>query len=135
VRSGQLLHRDDDADDMFVAHLTMASGCAVSLVQSASSWGPPRSVTHVAGDRGSVWIDDGVWLADADDPSGHLVEPPPIAAQSGDPRHRFTHLELGPFTDLCRAFASAIEGEPITDAATFADGCAAQRVLDALRRE
>lgn len=135
VESSSLLHRGEDADDSFIAHLTMVSGCAVTLVQSATAWGPPSGVTRVVGDLGSVWIDSdaAVWLADAEHPGGQRLAGPPAAEPSDDPRHRFTHLELGPFTELCRRFAAAIAGDDSGNAATFADGVAAQRVLDDIR--
>jgi predicted dehydrogenase len=44
-------------------------------------------------------------------------------------------MELGPFTDLCRQFARAIEGGGTGEAATFADGAATQRVLDQIRKD
>jgi predicted dehydrogenase len=135
VQSGSLLHRGDDADDSFTAQLTMTSGCAVTLVQSATAWGPPGGVTRVVGDKGSVWIDGdaGVWLADAEHPDGRVMAKAPPVEPSDDPRHRFTHLELGPFTDLCRQFAVAVAGGGTGEAATFADGVATQRVLDDIR--
>ena len=135
VRSGSLLHRADDADDSFTAHLTMESGCDVTLVQSATAWGPPIAVTRVVGDEGTVWIDGdaAVWLADAAHPSGQLLAARIGTEPSDDPRHRFTHLELGPFTDLCRQFAVAIAGGSTGAAATFADGVGTQRVLDQIR--
>jgi predicted dehydrogenase len=135
VRSGSSLHRGDDADDSFTAHLTMASGCEVTLVQSATAWGPPTGTTRVVGDNGSVWMDgeSGVWLADAEHPDGRLMAKAPVPEASGDPRHRFTHLELGPFTELCRQFAVAIAGGGTGAAATFTDGLATQRVLDRIR--
>ncbi|MEY2424091.1 MAG: hypothetical protein QOI95_4158 [Acidimicrobiaceae bacterium] len=135
VRSGSLLHRADDADDGFTAHLTMASGCEVTVVQTAAAWGPPSGITRVVGDQGSVWLDDesGVWLADAEHPRGRLMAKAAAVEPSDDPRHRFTHLELGPFTELCRQFDVAIAGGPTGAAATFADGAATQRVLDLIR--
>lgn len=135
VRSASLLHRGDEADDSFTTHLTMESGCEVVLVQSATAWGPPSGVTRVVGDRGSVWIDgeSAVWLADAEHPGGRVLATGPVPAPSDDPRHRFTHLELGPFTELCRRFARAIVHGDAGDAATFADGVATQRVLDQIR--
>jgi predicted dehydrogenase len=135
VRSGALLHRAGDADDSFTAHLTMESGCEVTLVQTAAAWGPPSGITRVVGDEGSVWIDDesGVWMADASHPNGRLLAKAPATEPSDDPRHRFTHLELGPFTELCRQFGDAIAGGSTGAAATFADGAATQRVLDQVR--
>ena len=135
VRSSSVLRRANDADDTFIAHLVMESGCEVTLGQTAAAWGPPSGVTHVVGEQGSVWIDreSSVWLADAEHPGGRCVLEAAVAEPSDDPRHRFTHLELGPFTELCRRFAVAIAGGDAGDAATFADGVAAQRVLDQIR--
>lgn len=137
VRSGSRLHRGDDADDSFTAHLTMASGCEVTLVQSAAAWGPPSSITRVVGTDGTVWIDDesGVWLATTEHPGGRLVAKAPSVEPSDDPRHRFTHLELGPFTDLCRQFGVAMAGGGTGAAATFVDGVANQQVLDQIRKD
>jgi predicted dehydrogenase len=56
--------------------------------------------------------------------------PPPKEVGAG---HRFTHLELGPYTRLCQQFATAINGGGTGMAATFADGVAVQRILDAVR--
>lgn len=136
VRSGSLLRRGADADDSFSAHLGMTSGCEVAIVQSATTWGDPISVTRVAGDRGSIWIDEhsSVWHADVDQPQARKLFEAPSADRSDDPRHRFTHLELGPFTELCRRFSVAIDGGDPGDVATFADGLAAQRVLDDIRK-
>ena len=60
---------------------------------------------------------------------------PPV---SDDARHRFTHLELGPYTRLAQAFGAAIEGDAAVFTgdpapATFADGVATMAVLDAIR--
>ncbi|MEY2432187.1 MAG: hypothetical protein QOC92_1912 [Acidimicrobiaceae bacterium] len=136
VRSGSLLRRGEDADDSFTAHLTMESGCEVTLVQTAASWGPASGVTRIVGERGSVWVDDdlGVWLATGEHPVGRLIAKAQSAAASDDPRHRFTHLELGPFTELCHHFAAAIAGRDSGQATTFADGVATQRVLDLIRK-
>ena len=137
VRAAALSHRGDDAEDGFAVQLQMESGCEVTLQQIASAWGPPLEVARVVGDRGTVWIDRDrrVRLADAQRPDGEVVDVPASTqpAPSDDPRHRFTHLELGPFTELCRRFRDAIEGGESGGAATFADGVAAQRVIDRIR--
>ena len=55
---------------------------------------------------------------------------------SDDPRQRYTHLELGPYTRLARRCGPGSRAAP-ADAAvpvpTFADGLAEMRVLDAIR--
>jgi len=60
----------------------------------------------------------------------------PAAPASDDPRHRYTHLELGPYTRLCEALLARMRGgEAASPVAvpTFADGLACMRVLDAIR--
>ena len=56
--------------------------------------------------------------------------------ESGDPRERYTHLELGPYTRLAEALRDGLEGRPSTAAValpTFADGVAEMQVIDAIR--
>ena len=129
------------AADSFTMILEMSCGARVMVQQTAGAWGPSVNVTRVAGTGGTVWIEgDRVWLADADGPrcldvpSDLEVPPPPPA--STDPRHRFTHIELGPYTRLGEAFAERIRGLPPTSPvqpATFADGIACMVVLDRVR--
>ena len=129
------------AEDTFTVRCRFASGVDGVLQQTAAAWGPYAGITRVAGTRGTLWIDgDEPWLADADGvrrldvpPDLQLPAPP---AESDDPRHRFTHLELGPFTRLCEVLRAGVEGRPLPDAVpppTFADGVAEMRVLDAIR--
>ena len=137
VRSAALPRRGSDAEDSFIAHLVMESGCEVTLEQSAAAWGPPLEVSRVVGEHGTLWIDHDrrVNMADAAHPAGRVLDAqtsmPPVT--SDDPRHRFTHLELAPFTELCRRFHAAITGGDADGAATFADGVASQRVMDEIR--
>jgi predicted dehydrogenase len=134
------------AVDSFTALLDMASGAHVVVQQTAGAWGPMADVARVAGTEGTVWIADGrVWLAEAttgatgraqclDVPDDLALPPAPPA--SADPRRRFTHLELGPYTRLAEAFAARVRGLPSpspVEPATFADGVACMEVLDRLR--
>jgi predicted dehydrogenase len=126
------------AEDAFAVMAGLRRGCQVALVQSAGAWGPDATVTRVAGTEGTVWLDGGrAWLADADGERDLEVPAdlalPPAPTPSDDPRHRFTHLELGPYTRLCERFRDAIGGGAPGGAATFVDGLANQRVLDAIR--
>lgn len=129
------------AEDSFTVRFRLRSGVDGVLQQTAAAWGPYGGVTRVAGTDGSLWVDgDTVRLADRageralplpDD----LVLPEPPGA-SDDPRHRFTHLELGPYTRLCEVLRAAVDGRPVPGAVpvpTFADGLAATEVLDAIR--
>jgi predicted dehydrogenase len=133
--------REGVAEDSFTVRFRLASGAEGMLQQTAAAWGPLAGMTRVAGSRGTVWIDgDEPWLADADGtrrlevPADLVLPGPP--GESHDPRHRFTHLELGPFTRLCEVLRAGVEGRPRPDSVpvpTFADGVAEMRVLDAIR--
>ena len=60
----------------------------------------------------------------------------PCRRLSDDPRERYTHLELGPYTRLAEALRAAVDGLPADSAVvapTFVDGVAEMRVLDAIR--
>jgi predicted dehydrogenase len=133
--------RAEVAEDTFTVRFRLASGADGVLQQTAAAWGPYAGLTRIAGTKGTVWIDGDVpWIADAD---GTRVLPvpddlalPAAPDESADPRHKFTHLELGPFTRLCEALHAGVEGLPLPDAVplpTFADGVASMRVLDAIR--
>jgi predicted dehydrogenase len=94
----------------------------------------------VVGSKGTVSIDgDSVVLGDDRGVRAFPVPDDLVLApmeESDDPRHQFTHLELGPYTRLCEALHARIEGRPITNEVplpTFADGVACMRVLDAIR--
>lgn len=133
--------RDGVAEDSFTVRFRLGSGVEGVLQQTAAAWGPLAGMTRVAGSHGTVWIDgDEPWVADADgvrrlDVPADL-ELPGGAPESDDPRHRFTHLELGPFTRLCEVLRAGVEGRPLPDAVpvpTFADGLAEMQVMDAIR--
>lgn len=129
------------AEDSFTVRFRLASGLDGVLQQTAASWGSLPGVTRVAGTTGTVWIEgDEPWIADAGGTRRLAVPddllPPVPAAPSDDPRHRFTHLELGPFTRLCEVLLAGAEGRPIPSGVpvpTFVDGLATMRVLDAIR--
>jgi predicted dehydrogenase len=128
------------ADDTFTIRLRLRSGVEGVMQQTAAGWGPMRGLTTVAGTDGTIWIDgDRAWIADRNGPRPLDVPDDlafPAAPESDDPRHRFTHLELGPYTRLCECLRAAVAGEPVTAAVavpTFADGLAEMRVLDAVK--
>jgi predicted dehydrogenase len=141
ARLGLVSDRAGVAEDSFTVRFRLASGADGVLQQTAAAWGPLTGMTRVAGTRGTVWIDGSdAWLADAD--GARLLPVPPdlalpaAAGESDDPRHRFTHLELGPFTRLCEVLRAGVEGRDAPDAVpvpTFADGVAEMRVMDAIR--
>jgi predicted dehydrogenase len=128
------------ADDTFTVRFRLRSGAEGVMQQTAAGWGPMRGITAVAGTEGTVWIEgDEAWIADRDG-ARPLVVPDdlaiPPAAESNDPRHRFTHLELGPYTRLCECLRAAVEGVAYPTAVavpTFTDGLAEMQVLDAVK--
>ncbi len=135
----------DAAEDSFTVRFRLESGLHGTLQQTAAAWGPYAGMTRVAGTQGTIWVEgDEPWLADADGArrlevpddlalTGALIDVP---AESDDPRHRFTHLELGPFTRLCEVLRAGVEGRALptlVPVPTFADGVADMRVLDAIR--
>jgi predicted dehydrogenase len=130
------------AEDSFSVRATTRRGAEVIVVQTASAWSNRAgAVTAVAGTLGTVWTHEGVaWVADAEGERPLAVAADlelPASPESDDPRHRFTHLELGPYTRLCETFARGVRGEPFRAAVpvpTFADGVAEMLVIDAIRR-
>jgi predicted dehydrogenase len=128
------------ADDTFTVRFRLRSGVEGVMQQTAAGWGPMRGLTAVAGTDGTVWIDgDHAWIADRD--GAGLLEVPedlafaPPVEESDDPGHRFTHLELGPYTRLCECLRAAVESAPYPTTVavpTFADGLAEMQVLDAV---
>lgn len=141
ARLGVVSARDEVAEDSFTVRFRLANGADGVLQQTAAAWGPLSGISRVAGSLGSAWIDGtDAWVADADGTRRLEIPPdlalPPAPNVSDDPRHRYTHLEVGPFTRLCEALRAGVEGRPAPTAvplATFADGVAATRVLDAIR--
>ena len=133
------------AADSFSLRATTCRGVEVVMQQTAAAWGVPHGVSCVAGTAGTIWLDPtrGVVLADEDGvrtlevPSDLRID---AEAESDDPRHRYTHLELGPYTRLCRVLRRAVDGEDVgtieaeVPIPTFADGLAEMRVIDAVRR-
>ncbi len=145
VRANTTMVSDRDAselaEDSFAVQFTLVNGVQGVHQETAASWGSGAGMTRVGGTLGTLWLEGGeVHVADADGervlpvPSDLALPAPPEV--SDDPRHKFTHLELGPYTRLCEALLAAVNGEEWTGAvqpATFADGLAAMQVMDAIR--
>jgi predicted dehydrogenase len=122
----------------------MRSGVEASLIQSASAVGPGASITRILGTAGTLWADGpGVRLAaEGGDPETRLLDLPP-GAELPDVAHlatgalaEMTKMELPPYIRLAAALRDAIEGRPPAPGprpATFADGLACMRALDAAR--
>lgn len=134
--------RERSAEDTFVVRATMANGVEGMIQQTAASWTPqPIGVSVVAGTDGTIEVtSEGVFCSDR---TGRrmlevpadlaLPEPPSL---SDDPRERYTHLELGPYTRLAEALRAGVEGRDAAAAVplpTFTDGVAEMKVIDAIR--
>lgn len=131
------------AEDAFAVTATMASGAIAVLAQTGGAWGPAADITRVAGEVGTLWLEgEAVWLCDRTGTHRLEVAPGldlgPGPTPSDDPRHRFTHLEFGPYTRLAEAWRDQIQQgrspDHLPTPATFADGVAVTAVLDAIRR-
>jgi predicted dehydrogenase len=134
--------RSGGAEDSYVLRFTLANGAEGVLQQTAGAWGSAGSFTRVAGTRGTLLVEGGVVsLADREGSRVLPVPPefelPPPPAPSDDPRQRYSHIELGPYTRLCQGLRAAIgQGGAVSSAVplpTFADGIACMETMDAIR--
>ena len=134
-------------EDSFTLRYTLRSGLEGVIQQSSGAFGPLGDFTRIAGDKGTIWT-EGEVIHYADKRGERELEIPvalrlpPSPPLSGDSRHSrvewqvMAAAEIGPYTELCRAFAAAIQGEPAQSSvqpATFHDGVANMAVLDAIR--
>jgi len=134
--------RDGGAEDSFVVRLATRGGAQGVLQQTAASWAPSViGVSVVAGTEGTIEVSgEGVFCSDRAGrrrlevpPDLELPSPPTV---SDDPRQRYTHLELGPYTRLAEVLRAGVEGRAVdTPVAipTFVDGLAEMQVIDAIR--
>jgi len=135
------------AEDTYTIHFRTASGAEGVLQSTAAARGPFAAISRVVGSRGTLWLEgDSVFVADAtgerqlevpEDLRNPAPSPPPseLLHTAYDMLHSMG-IDLGPFTKIFETLAARMRGEPgITDPApaTFADGLAVQKVLDAVR--
>jgi predicted dehydrogenase len=135
------------ADDSFSIRFAMKNGLEGVIQSSAGAWGPPLDVARVCGSEGTLWTERGeVRFAGRSGERTLPITPdlalPPAPPITGDQRHEtarwkgLVQVELAPYTVLCRTLKAAIEGtaapSPVIPA-TFADGVACMRVMDAIR--
>jgi predicted dehydrogenase len=135
------------AEDTYSILFRTRAGATGVLQSSAGTWGAPLAVQRFVGTRGTLWTEgEDVWIGNA---SGarklavpdDLKHPAPVPPDPSLLVTAYDHLhslgiDLGPFTKLFEGLRIRLEGgtppaDPIP--ATFADGLAVQRVLDAVR--
>lgn len=135
------------ADDSFAVRFRMAGGVDGVIQSSAGAWGPMLDVARVSGSEGTIWTEGGK-VRFAGRSGQRELEPapelalPPVPPLSGDPRYEtarwqgLVQVELPAYVVLCETMKAAIEGRAPKSAvvpATFADGVAAMKVMDAIR--
>lgn len=140
--------RDWTAEDSYTVHFRTESGCDGVLQSTAGAFGPMDFITRISGTKGTVWLQgENVCVADAggtrtlevpEDLRTLPPEPPPseLMVTTYDHLHA-AGFDLGPYTKLAEYMRDRILGrEAVSDPApaTFADGLAAQKILDAIRK-
>ncbi|WP_327010506.1 Gfo/Idh/MocA family oxidoreductase [Dactylosporangium sp. NBC_01737] len=126
------------ADDGYGVLLRTASGAVGVIQECAAAWGEPVEVTRVAGTAGTVSIVDGRTRLQTADGSHDLTPdpsvPPPAPAPQ-DPRP-WTAAEIASYTGLARWLHQRLDGRTpphFPRPATFADGLAVLRVVEAIQ--
>jgi predicted dehydrogenase len=143
-----VIDRPMSADDGFVVHFRMESGCVGSLQSTASDHGIVVE-TRVTGSVATAWI-EGVGATVKLASVAGVRTLPPVESMPTMPApalpdgvvttayERMTTfgVEYGPYVRLAGAFRDLILERAVPDPppATFADGVAMMTVLDAIRR-
>jgi predicted dehydrogenase len=139
---------DWTAEDAYIVNFTLDDGTVGSLQSVASDRGPMLFETRIVGTTGTARAQgDRVFVSDASG-TREIACPPELAVPPAEPPPsdllvtdydslHSTGIDLGPYTRLAEVFRAQIEGTKVGDTpepATFADGVASMRVLDAIRR-
>ncbi|WP_238013282.1 Gfo/Idh/MocA family oxidoreductase [Dactylosporangium sp. AC04546] len=125
------------ADDGYGVLFRTADGAVGVLQECAAAWGEPVEVTRVAGTAGTVSVADGRARLTTPDGSHDLtpdVAPPP-STEPGDTRP-WTAQEIASYTGLARWLHQRLSGTAeagFPRPATFADGLAVLRVVEAIQ--
>lgn len=135
------------ADDSYSIHFRTQGGVDGVMQSSIAALGSFQSSFRIVGSQGSLWMEgEKVFIADASgqrelEPESDMLNdqpvPPPgeLLVSAYDMLHSMGS-DLAPYTKLFETFGEQIRGvksgSSIT-AATFVDGLALQKVLDAVR--
>lgn len=143
-----LADRDWSVDDTYTIQFRTGSGATGILQSTAGAYGAPLVSSRIYGSKGQLSIEgDRVTVADAtgvrtlETPSdlvNDAPEPPPAEFMTTTYDHlHAAGFDLSPYAKLFRTMAARIADRqaPADPApATFDDGLAGQKVLDAVRR-
>jgi predicted dehydrogenase len=136
------------ADDTYTVQFRLDTGVEGLMHSSCAVGGQWVSTTKVTGTGGSAWLQgDDVWLDDGtgprqvpvpDDLASAAPDPPPaeLLHTAYDMWHSMG-IDLDPYTKLYATVRERAAGRPVPAdpaGATFADGVAAQAVMDAVHR-
>jgi predicted dehydrogenase len=121
------------ADDVAWFGLEMERGALVQVFMSGVAAHNMGNHTQVFGSKGTITLsndDEKLWFAKAGQGFEEITEPDPNAALPGLNKGIWNVSVVAVLRELCGAIA---EGRALRRGATFADGLANQRVLDAVR--
>ena len=135
-------------DDAFLVKFKLTNGAEGVLQQVGGSIGDDTHFFRVAGAEGTLWTEGARVMLDNGSGARELPVPdelqlPPSPPLTADPRHQtadwqsMTPFEIATYTKLSSLFRRAIEGESVSGdprPATFADGVACMKVIEAIRR-
>jgi predicted dehydrogenase len=140
--------REWTAEDTYTVHFRTVSGVDGMLQSTAGAYGPGIICSRFSGSKGSLWIEgDNVKVADADGVRTldvpHDLRTLPASPPPAEFMHTaYDHLhaagfDIGPYTKLFECMRDRILGKDVAKdpaPATFFDGLAGQRVIDAIRQ-
>lgn len=121
------------ADDVAWFGLEMASGALAQVFLSGVAAHNMGNHTQVFGSRGTITLsndDEKLWFAKAGQSFEDITRTDPIASLPGLNKGIWNVSVVSALRELCGAIT---EGRALRQGATFADGLANQRVLDAVR--
>lgn len=126
-------HRAVTADDFTSFALRLRGGVHATVVLSSVATHPVGPRAEVWGDEGTLVLDESerLWGARRGAPLAELTEPETLAAPPGMEYASLWGLSFVRLVD--HLVLALLDGAPLAPAATFADGVAVQRVLDAVR--
>ena len=127
------------ADDTYTLLFRTRGGAQGVLQQSAATWGERFEALRIAGSDATCWIAGGrLWRAGRDGHEAAVDIPDDLRlpeVETAPWMGPFAAVELPAFVRQAEHFANLIDGLPMgrPGAATFADGAACQRIMDAAR--